>query len=144
MPALAGGPPVRGELLPIRELAGPLAASVRAAWLRAAQRIAAGVWELAHLPVTIDDEQMLLAFIDLNDPGVTAAADWVQAIRSENVEARLLLDGAGQAGVQLPCAPDFGDEEIRHVVLACVKAAHVGAEPLPGDAPDDVVAWRDL
>ena len=126
------------------EPAGPLDAASGQAWLRAAQRIAAGVWELAHLPVTIDEEQALIAFIDLADPGVAAAADWVQAIRSENVEARLLLDGAGHAGVTLPCAPGFGDEEIRHVVLACVKAAHAGAELLPVDAPGDGVAWRDL
>lgn len=98
-----------------------------------AQRIATGLRELAHLPVTADDEQTIIAFPE--PEGVTAAAEWVQAIRTENVDARLLLDGAGNAGVQLPCRPDFSDDEIRHVVLACVKAAHIGLGPaVPGAA----------
>ncbi|MCA9881011.1 MAG: hypothetical protein KC442_24600, partial [Thermomicrobiales bacterium] len=108
-------------MLPIWEPAGPLDVAARQAWGLAAQRIATGLRELAHLPVTADDEQIILAFPE--PEGVAAAADWVRSIRSENVEARLLLDGAGSAGVQLPCRPDFSDEEIRHVVLACVKAA---------------------
>ena len=114
-------------MLPIWEPEAPLDAVTRHAWGRAAQRIAAGLRALAHLPVTADDEQGIIAFRE--PEGVAAAADWVQAIRGENVEARLLLDGAGNAGVQLPCPPDFSDEEIRHVVLACVKAAHVGVDP---------------
>ena len=126
-------------MLPIWEPTAPLDAATRQAWSRRAQRIATGLRELAHLPVTVDGEQAIIAFPE--PEGVTAAADWVQAIRSENVEARLLLDGAGHAGVQIPCGPDFGDEEIRHVVLACVKAAHVGLEPaVPMDAaPLDTV-----
>ena len=33
--------------------------------------------------------------------------------------------GAGdEHGVALPCGPDFTDEEITHVVLACMKATH--------------------
>ena len=94
-----------------------------------------------HLPVTADDEQAILAFPE--PEGVAAAAEWVQAIRSENIEARVLLDGAGNAGVQLPCRPDFNDDEIRHVVLACVKAAHVGLlteETSPStELPDAVI-----
>lgn len=127
-------------MLPIWEPAGPLDAAARQAWGLAAQRIATGLRELAHLPVTADDEQIILAFPE--PEGVAAAADWVRSIRSENVEARLLLDGAGSAGVQLPCRPDFSDEEIRHVVLACVKAAHVGlgpAVPLEAAAQLDAV-----
>ncbi len=114
-------------MLPIWEPQSPLDAATRQAWGRTAQRIAAGLRELAHLPVTADEEQGILAFPE--PEGVAAAAEWVRAIRSENVDARLLLDGAGNAGVQLPCRPDFGDDEIRHVVLACVKAAHVGLGP---------------
>lgn len=114
-------------MLPIWEPETTLDAATRRAWGLVAQRIATGLRELAHLPVTADDEQGIIAFPELE--GVAAAADWVQAIRSENVEARLLVDGADNAGVQLPCGPDFCDEEIRHVVLACVKAAHVGLGP---------------
>ena len=114
-------------MLPIWEPEAPLDAATRRAWSLVAQRIATGLRELAHLLVTADGEQAIIAFPE--PEGVTAAAEWVQAIRSENVEARLLLDGAGNAGVQLPCRPDFSGEEIRHVVLACVKAAHVGLGP---------------
>jgi hypothetical protein len=116
----------------------PLDSATRHAWGLVAQRIATGLRELAHLPVTADDEQSIIAFPE--PEGVAAAAEWVQAIRSENVEARLLLDGAGNAGVQLPCRPDFSDEEIRHVVLACVKAAHVGLGPA---VPPEAAAQLD-
>lgn len=127
MPALAGGPPVRGDILSIWEPDAPPDAAARRAWCHAAQRVSAGLRELAHLPVTVADGPLILAFPE--PEGVAVAADWVRAIRAERVEARLLVDGAGNAGVQLPCRPDFSDEEIRHVVLACVKAAHVGLEP---------------
>lgn len=125
-------------MLPIWDPEAALDAATRRAWGLAAQRIATGLRELAHLPVTADDSQAIIAFPE--PEGVTAAAEWVQAIRSENVEARLLLDGAGNAGVQLPCAPDFSDEEIRHVVLACVKAAHVGLGPA---VPEEAIAQLD-
>jgi hypothetical protein len=120
-------------MLLIWEPDASLDAATRYAWGMAAQRIATGLRELAHLTVTADDEQCIIAFPE--PEGVAAAAEWVQAIRSENVEARLLVDGADNAGVQLPCGPDFSDEEIRHVVLACVKAAHVGLGP--ADLPED-------
>jgi hypothetical protein len=92
----------------------------------AARRIAAGLRALAHLVATIDAETCILAF-PCGDGSL--AARWSQAIASENVEARVIIDGGGTAGVQLPCRPETTDEEIRHVVLACVKAAHVGAGP---------------
>jgi hypothetical protein len=114
-------------MLPIWEPQAPLDAATRHAWSLAAQRIATGLRELAHLPVTADDAQWIIAFPE--PEGVAAAAEWVRSIRGETVDARLLLDGASNAGVQLPCRPDFSDEEIRHVVLACVKAAHVGLGP---------------
>ena len=125
-------------MLPIWEPEEPLDAATRQAWGLVAQRIATGLRELAHLPVTADDSQAIIAFPE--PEGVAAAAEWVQAIRSENVEARLLVDGAGNAGVQLPCRPDFSDEEIRHVVLACVKAAHVGLGPA---VPPEAAAQQD-
>jgi hypothetical protein len=125
-------------MLPIWEPMQPLDSATRHAWGLVAQRTATGLRELAHLPVTADDEQSIIAFPE--PEGVAAAAEWVQAIRSENVEARLLLDGAGNAGVQLPCRPDFSDEEIRHVVLACVKAAHVGLGPA---VPPEAAAQLD-
>ena len=64
-------------------------AATRHAWGLVAQRIATGLRELAHLPVTADDEQAILAFPE--PEGVTAAAEWARSIRSENVDARLLL-----------------------------------------------------
>lgn len=123
---MAGGPPVRGDLLPIWEPSGALTAAERDAWKQAARRIAAGLRELAHLPTTLDDELGMLAFpcVDGAD-----AARWGRAIASEHVEARVIIDQAGTAGVQLPCQPHATDEEIRHVVLACVKAAHAQLGP---------------
>lgn len=125
-------------MLPIWEPPHPLDTATRHTWGLIAQRIATGLRELAHLPVTADEEQAIIAFPEPD--GVAAAAEWVQAIRSENVEARLLLDGAGNAGVQIPCHPNFSDEEIRHVVLACVKAAHVGLGPA---VPPEAAAQLD-
>jgi hypothetical protein len=100
--------------------------------------------ELAHLPTTIDAERCVLA-VPVAGPG--AAARWSQAIASENVEARVVIDGAcgagesaGGAAVRLPCRPHAPDEEIRHVVLACVKAVHAPGVPA---AAMDVAAQLD-
>jgi len=112
---------VRGDLLTYWEPAG-VSAGERQRWLRAARRIAAGIAELVHLRATLDPTLLVLAFSRGKDIG--QAARWVSAILSENVEARVVVDGAGIAGVSLPCRPDTSDEEIRHVVLSCVKAAH--------------------
>jgi hypothetical protein len=116
--------------LTIWEAAGAIGAGDRAGWERAARRIAAGLRELAHLEPTIDRDLLVLA-VPVGTAG--AAARWSLAIASENVEARVVVDGAGVAGVRLPCRPDAPDEEIRHVVLACVKAAHAAA-PAPAVA----------
>jgi hypothetical protein len=64
----------------------------------------------------------VLAFSCGNDAGLAARYD--EAIRRENVEARVIESGDGQIGVALPCRPDATDEEINHVVLAVVKTAH--------------------
>lgn len=98
-----------------------------------------GLRELAHIAATGDEELYLLAFACGGD--AAAAARWVQAIGSENVAARVLIDGAGSAGVQLPCRPDASDEEVRHVVLACFKAAHTQLGPALSPA---VVAQLDM
>jgi hypothetical protein len=98
----------------------------REAWRNAARRISIGLRELAHVRAEYDDEQCILAFSCAN---AGAAARWSQAIGSENVESRVIVAANGVAGVQLPCRPAATDEEIRHVVLACVKAAHVQTGP---------------
>lgn len=137
---MAGGPPVRGEILPFWEPTAALSATEQAAWETAARRIASGLGVLAHLQVTHDPQQVLLAFACGDDPGL--AANWVQAIHSENVAARMIVDGGGQVGVALPCRPDFSDEEIRHVVLACVKAAHVDAVPVTAEVAAQLDSLR--
>lgn len=71
-----------------------------------------------------DPGQLVLAFSCGRSAG--QAARWVGAILSENVEARIVVDSAGTVLVALPCRPETTDEEIRHVVLACVKARHPG------------------
>lgn len=113
-------------MLPFWEPASALSGAEQAAWEAAARRISSGLGVLAHLALTRDPEQALLAFSCGADAAL--AARWVQAIASENVSSRVIVAGDGQVGVALPCRPDFSDEEIRHVVLACVKAAHVDAQ----------------
>lgn len=63
------------------------------------------------------------------------AHQYVEAIRRENLEARVVEDGAGTVGVALPCRPDTTDEEIKHAVLSGVKAAHA-VEFVPITDPD--------
>ena len=125
-------------MLPIWEPAVLLAGEAQRAWHTAARRITAGIGYLAHLDVTADPELGILAFQPGDD--LSLATRWAQAIASENVEARVIVDGAGLPGVQLPCRPDFSDEEIRHVVLACVKAAHT---PGLGLVPTEVTSQLD-
>jgi hypothetical protein len=63
------------------------------------------------------------------------ATGYVDAIQHENVEARLIEAAGGEYGIALPCRPDTTDEEIKHVVLAGVKAAHA-LEFIPIEDPD--------
>lgn len=119
---MAGGPPVRGDLLTYWEPVGPLAADDRQRWLTAAIRIATGLYELAHVIATIDVDLGVLAFSCGTDAGLAARYD--EGIHRENVEARVIAGRDGQVGVALPCRPDATDEEINHVVLAVVKTAH--------------------
>ncbi len=93
-------------MLPIWEPEAPLDVATRHAWGLAAQRIATGLRELAHLPVTADDEQAILAFPE--PEGVAAAAEWVRSIRGENVEARVGRACAYAAsGWPEPCQADI-------------------------------------
>lgn len=138
---MAGGPPVRGDLLGFWEPDGPVGDDDRRRWEAAARRIAVGLFELAHLPATVDANRLLLAFFC--DGDVQLAAAYAQAIGSENVEARVTeVDEAGAVGVALPCRPETTDEEVRHVVLAVVKAAHVGAARSASDR--DVLAQLEV
>jgi hypothetical protein len=119
---LAGGPPVRGNLLPYWEPSLGVGDDERASWLAAANRIASGLSALAHLSVTVDPNLCVVAFSCGRD--LKLASNYEGAIRAENLDARIVEAADGEFGVALPCRPDAADEEIRHAVLAGVKAAH--------------------
>jgi hypothetical protein len=115
------------------EPTGEIDAETRVAWEAAAGRIASGLRVLAHLPTTVDPESFTVAFSCETDHRL--AARYVGAIGSEHIEARLVRTGNDDYGVAVPCRPDATDEEIKHVVLAGVKAAHA-LEFIPIDDPD--------
>ena len=119
---MAGGPPVRGDLLTFWEPSRPLAPDERQRWQAAATWIGVGLYELAHVVATVDADLGVLAFSCGGDARL--AAEYEAGIRRENVEARVVEAGDGQVGVALPCRPEATDEEIKHVVLAVVKTAH--------------------
>jgi len=136
---------VRGDLLSYWEPEGGGDPDDRLRWEASARRIAAGLRELAHVAAAVDPEQTTIAF---PCGSARVAAGYERAIRSENVEVRIVEDGAGTLGVALPCRPGATDEEIKHVVLAVVKAAHT-VEFVPVDAEvlaqlETVQAMEDL
>lgn len=94
----------------------------RARWAAAAVRIRSGLATLAHLTATVDPDLLVVAFGCGRD--LTLATAYERAIRVENIEARLIEAGDGAYGIALPCRPGATDEEITHVVLAGLKAAH--------------------
>lgn len=122
---------MRGKVLRQWEPAGPLGAEERRRWLIAAERIATGIVELAHLDVFVDADAQRVGFSCDGDTALAAAYE--EAIRRENIEARRVA--AAVAGrdddlgrpldeVTLPCSPFASDEEITHAVLATMKASH--------------------
>ena len=122
---------MRGTLLRQWEPRGPLGAEERRRWLVAAERIATGIVELAHLDVFVDAAALRVGFSCDGDTALAAAYE--AAIRRENIEARRVAaavagrgDDAGRPldEVTLPCSPAAGDEEITHAVLATMKASH--------------------
>jgi hypothetical protein len=124
---VTGGPPVRGDLLPLWHANGPLSEGERAAWKAAGQSIALGVELVAHLEPILGLEELQVGFCcDSED----LAEVFVERIRAENVEAkrrRAHPGGVNQSracDVVLPCSPEFTREEIDHAVLAAVKASH--------------------
>lgn len=119
---MAGGPPVRGDLLGYWEPDGPVADTDRARWAAAAARIRSGLATLAHLDATVAPDLLVIAFSCGRD--LTLATGYERAIRTENIEGRLIEAGDGTYGIALPCRPEATNEEIRHVVLAGLKAAH--------------------
>ena len=127
---MTGGPPVRGDLLPYWQPDAPVSSADRAAWLLAARRIGIGLRELAHVRAEVDEELLTLAFACAS---MRSAIAYEGAIRSEKVAARIVEDGTGMAGVALPCRPGATDDEVKHVVLAVVKAAHT-VDAVPVDA----------
>lgn len=119
-----------------------MAPADRARWLVAAERIATGIAELAHLDAFVDEAHLRVGFSC--DGDTVLAAAYVASIGRENVEARRVAPAvAAQPGralpadeVLLPCRPDAPDEEIRHAVLATLKASHALAFDLAVDAAD--------
>ncbi len=133
---------MRGELLPLWEPAGPLGPEERRCWTVAAERIAAGIAELAHLDAFVDALHLRVGFSCDGDTELAAA--YVRAIRGENVEARQVAPVvAGRSDlpadeVVLPCRPGASDEEITHAVLAALKASHaLEFIPVASDEPGD-------
>ena len=94
----------------------------RARWTVVAERIRAGLATLAHLDATVAPDLLVIAFSCGRD--LTLATGYERAIGLENIAARLIEAGDGTYGIALPCRPEATDEEIRHVVLAGLKAAH--------------------
>lgn len=119
---------MRGDLLPYWEPATTVGAAERGHWLAAAERIAGGIAELAHLEAFVDAAHYRVGFSC--DGDTELAADYARAIRDENVEARQVApagtpDGDAPADeIVLPCRPGASDEEITHAVLAALKASH--------------------
>jgi hypothetical protein len=95
----------------------------RRRWFAAADRIATGIVELAHIDAFVDVAGWRVGF-DCETPELTAA--YARAILDENVEPRSLATKPGRPAGQiaLPCRPDATDEEITHVVLSVMKASH--------------------
>ena len=122
---------MRVTLLRQWEPGGPITTEERRRWLVAAERIATGIVELAHLDVFVDAEALRIGFSCDGDTALAAAYE--EAIRRENIEARRVAptvagrdDDIGRPldEVTLPCSPFAGDEEITHAVLATMKASH--------------------
>lgn len=116
---------MRGETLVFWASEDPIDAEADAAWNRAAQRIVNGLVELGHLTSFIEPERRLVGFCA---QAPAEAVRFAGFIADENVESHVVCgrpDGIGPIDdVVLPCSPAATDEEIRHVVLAAVKAAH--------------------
>lgn len=137
MPATAGGPPVRGDLLPLWVPDGPVDPVASYRWARAALRVAIGIQVIAHFPAIVQQPQHVLAFCA---GSAASAAELAEAIRLENVDAQVGTfhpDGSGvePCDVRLPCRPEATVTEVDHAVLAVVKAAHPLECLLPGPPP---------
>lgn len=114
-------------------------------WLQASERIATGLRVLAHLDAFTDVRRLTVGFSLAGDEAL--AARYVDAMRDEHVDARTSSAGNEQttgatrcrllsavmrkiAGnlpadeVLVPCSPEATDDEIKHVVLAALKASH--------------------
>lgn len=124
---MTGGPPVRGELLPLWQPPGEVSDELRRAWVESGQSIALGVELVAHLEPILAIEELQVGFCcDSED----LADLLVDRIKAENIDAertRAHPGGINQyqaCDVTLPCRPGASREEIDHVVLAAVKASH--------------------
>jgi hypothetical protein len=118
---------VRGDLLPFWEADGEPTQEERRAWIAAAERIASGISALAHLDAVVDVVRYRVGFGCAGN--VILAARYQRAIRGENVEPRRGPNpdagpDAPHDEIYLPCHPNATADEIKHAVLAVVKAAH--------------------
>lgn len=102
----------------------------RARWLAAAERIATGIVDLAHVEAFVDPARLRVGFFCYGDATLPTAYE--RAILDENVDGRCidviaqprLGPGCHRGEIILPCRPDAPNEEVTHVVLAVMKASH--------------------
>lgn len=118
---------MRGELLPFWDAPEPVGLPARRAWLTAAERVAGGIAALAHLDAFVDVLRYRVGFGCDGDAAL--ARTYVVALRHENLAARRQANpDAGPAApldeVVLPLPPAATADDIKHNVLAVVKAAH--------------------
>lgn len=137
---------MRGDLLPYWEAPAAVGEADRRRWLAAAERIAGGIAELAHLEAFVDAEHYRVGFSCEGDAALAGA--YARAIGQENIEARQVAPPVANRAesvadeIVLPCAPGAGEEEIAHAILAAVKASHalefeVVPEEAVAEAGDD-------
>ncbi|MDQ4044543.1 MAG: hypothetical protein M3173_03725 [Chloroflexota bacterium] len=107
-----------------------MSADERVRWLAAAERIATGIVDLAHVEAFVDPSRLRVGFFCYGDAALPAAYE--RAILKENIEGRCvdvteqprLGSGCHRGEIILPCRPDATDEEVIHAVLAVMKASH--------------------
>src|SRR5579885_2989536 len=115
-----GGPPIRGDLLPLWDLDGGLDPEAVRTWTDKAFRIALGVELVAHLEPILDEARYLVGFCAGAEE---MARRLCAAILRENIGARVGRahpDTAHQplaCDVLLPCSPWATDEAVEQSVL---------------------------
>jgi hypothetical protein len=123
-----GGPPIRGDLLPLWDLGDALDPETARVWTDKAFRVALGVELVAHLEPILDEARYVVGFCAGSEP---MARRLCAAVLQENIEARVARAHPPGAAAQplacdvlLPCSPWATDEAVEQSVLGAVKASH--------------------